>query len=97
MSSRDVRELFHGYKGNPILTGYDFPTMVNSAFNPGAILFRRATLLVRVEERTGLSRLDVATIPDGLAPWKVEPSRGMIPQPDLASRSTAASRTAHRV
>ena len=57
--------------------------MVNAVFNPGAtIIDGRTLLLVRVEDRTGLSSLVVATSEDGLNGWEVDPVRGLQPQRD---------------
>ncbi|TPW14732.1 MAG: cytoplasmic protein [Acidimicrobiaceae bacterium] len=77
----DPRELFRRYDGNPILCATDFPSMVNAAFNPGATTFEGQTLLlVRVEMRSGLSHLAVATSPDGRTNWTLDPHRGMSPE-----------------
>ena len=83
-SGTDVRELFHRFDGNPILTSADFPKMVNAVFNPGATEFEgRTLLLLRVEHRTGLSSLAVTTSDDGLTGWQIDPTRGLEPDPDL--------------
>ncbi len=80
----DVRELFRRYEGNPIITARDFPRMVNAVFNPGATVFEgRTLLLLRVEHRTGLSSLTVATSEDGLTNWQIERGRGLEPDPEL--------------
>jgi predicted GH43/DUF377 family glycosyl hydrolase len=77
-------ELFRRYEGNPILWPSDFPNMVNAVFNPGAVVFEDETLLlVRVEDRSGLSSLHVATSGDGRTNWVVDPDRKM--EPDLGS------------
>jgi predicted GH43/DUF377 family glycosyl hydrolase len=63
----DPRELLQRYSGNPILGPHDFPKMVNAVSNPGAtVIDGRTLLLLRVEYRTGLSSLVVATSEDGL-------------------------------
>ena len=78
----DPRELFKRFEGNPVITASQFPQMVNAAFNPGAVVFDGETLLlVRVEDRTGLSRLVVARSPDGYTDWTVENDRGLFPEP----------------
>jgi predicted GH43/DUF377 family glycosyl hydrolase len=80
----DARELFQRFEGNPIITAVDFPKMVNAVFNPGATEFEgRTLLLMRVEHRTGLSSLVVATSDDGLTGWQIDPARGLDPDPDL--------------
>jgi len=46
---------------------------VNAVFNPGVTEFGGGTLLLaRVEDRTGISHLAVATSADGLGDWIVE-------------------------
>ncbi len=80
----DVRELFQRFEGNPIISSADFPHMVNAVFNPGATeIDGRTLLLLRVEHRTGLSSLAVATSENGLTGWEIDPIRGLKPQPDL--------------
>lgn len=81
--SIDPRELFKRYEGNPILGSGDFPKMANAVFNPGATTFEGETLLLtRVELRSGLSHLAVATSPDGRTGWKIDPDRRFLPQLD---------------
>ena len=76
----DPRELFTRYEANPVITASRFPSMVNAAFNAGATTFDgEALLLVRVEDRTGRSRLVVARSPDGLSDWSIDLDRGMTP------------------
>ncbi|HZO97958.1 MAG TPA: hypothetical protein VFB42_11345 [Gaiellaceae bacterium] len=78
--------LFRRYEGNPILTASDWPQTVNAVFNPGAASLDGETLLlVRVEDRTGISHLCVARSADGLTGWTVEPERVLLP--DLGSPS----------
>ncbi len=77
------RELFRRFEGNPILRASAFPRMVNAAFNPGATMFEGQTvLLVRVEDRSGLSYLAVATSDDGRTGWTVERDRRLLPEVD---------------
>lgn len=77
------REIFRRFPGNPIIGPDDIPSMANAAFNPGAIEFDGETLLlVRVEYRTGVSSLVVATSEDGLTNWKIDPARGLHPEHD---------------
>lgn len=70
------RELFRRYEGNPILLAADFPMMVTAAFNPAATTYEGETLLlVRVEDRTGLSHFAVATSADGRTDWVIDRDR----------------------
>lgn len=80
----DRSEAFLRFEGNPIITAADVAgSGVNAVFNPGAVAFDGGTLLLlRVEDRTGLSRLVVATSPDGLRDWVVDEGRGLDPHPD---------------
>ena len=74
-------ELFHRYEVNPILTATDWPYTVNAVFNPGVTRFGGETLLlVRVEDRTGLSHLSVACSPDGIGDWRIEADRRLLPE-----------------
>lgn len=65
--------LFRRYEGNPILSAADWPHTVNAVFNPGVTeLDGRTLLVVRVEDRTGLSHLALAQSRDGLTGWTIE-------------------------
>lgn len=76
-------ELFQRYEGNPILTAANWPRTVNAVFNPGVAQIEGETvLLARVEDRTGISRLDLARSANGLTDWVVDHDRSMVP--DLA-------------
>jgi predicted GH43/DUF377 family glycosyl hydrolase len=79
-SSNEPIVRFHA---NPIITPAHMPMSVNAVFNPAATLFEGETLLLlRVEHRSGLSSLVVATSPDGLTDWTIDPSRCLEPQLD---------------
>ncbi len=76
-------ELLSRWTRNPILTTADWPYTVNSVFNPGAIRLRdtgEILLLVRVEDRRGISHLGVATSRDGITDWKVRPEPALVPR-----------------
>ncbi len=82
-SPADPRELFRRSSENPILRPQDFPKMVNAVFNPGVtVLDGRTLLLMRVEYRTGLSSLVVATSDDGVTNWEIDPALGLHPLED---------------
>ena len=54
-------ELFRRYAGNPIITACDLSYTANTVFNAGAIQVNGETvLLMRVEDRRGISNLTVA-------------------------------------
>jgi predicted GH43/DUF377 family glycosyl hydrolase len=76
-------ELFRREPTNPILKAVDFPKMVNTVFNPAATVFEGETLLlVRVELRSGLSHLAVATSPNGRSDWTIDHHRRFEPRLD---------------
>ena len=69
------RELLKRHPDNPILKPTDWPYPVNSVFNPGAVRLQDTSetlLLVRVEDRSGLSHLTAARSADGVSDWKIE-------------------------
>jgi predicted GH43/DUF377 family glycosyl hydrolase len=74
------RELFRRVPSNPIIQPRDFPSIVNAVFNPGVTtLDGRTLLLMRVEDRTGLSSLAVALSDDGITGWEIDRVRGLTP------------------
>ena len=74
------RGVFSRYPNNPILTAEHWPGAVNVAFNPSAALVDGVTvLLVRVEDRRGLSHLHAARSVDGFSDWRIDPLPAMSP------------------
>lgn len=81
--AKEVRELFHRHRANPILTSCDFPKMVNAVFNPGVtVLGGQTMLLLRVESRSGISSLITAVSDNGVSDWEIDPARGLQPYLD---------------
>jgi predicted GH43/DUF377 family glycosyl hydrolase len=79
MMDLDNHQLFQRYEANPILVADDWPYTVNAVFNPGVVQHGSDTvLLVRVEDRSGISHLAVARSKDGYTNWRIdqEPSFG---------------------
>jgi predicted GH43/DUF377 family glycosyl hydrolase len=75
----ETETLFTRYVNNPILTCDHF-SGVNVAFNPAAAMVGDTTvLLVRVEDRRGLSHLHVARSSDGFSNWEIAPTPAMSP------------------
>ena len=69
----DRHQLFQRYEANPILVAEDWPYTVNAVFNPGVVRHEDDTvLLVRVEDRSGLSHLSVARSKDGYTDWRID-------------------------
>ena len=79
-------QLLLRYEGNPILTASQWPSTVNAVFNPGVShLDDETVLLVRVEDRTGISHLCPARSANGLTNWVIEPQCSL--RPDLTSEA----------
>lgn len=79
-------ELFKRYDGNPILTAAQWPATVNAVFNPAVTrLGDETVLLVRVEDRTGISHLCPARSSDGLTGWTIDTGSSMLPELDSAT------------
>jgi predicted GH43/DUF377 family glycosyl hydrolase len=76
------QQLFTRHQANPILTAHHWPYTVNSVFNPGATLGPEGEtiLLVRVEDRSGLSHLTVARSSDGLGDWEIDTKPSLEPE-----------------
>jgi predicted GH43/DUF377 family glycosyl hydrolase len=74
MASVRLNQLFSRHPDNPILTPEDWPYTVNAVFNPGATIGPdgETVLLVRVEDRSGLSHFTVARSQDGFTGWRVD-------------------------
>ena len=78
-----LEEPFTRYPGNPILTAKDMPYPANSVFNAGATEMGDNTLLLmRVEDRRGLSLLTVARSKDGFTSWQIDPRPTLPADPD---------------
>jgi len=76
-------ELFQRSPANPVLTAADWPYPVNTVFNPGATQVGDETvLLIRVEDRRGISHLSVARSADGVSGWTVDREPLLTDEPD---------------
>ncbi len=82
MSNHHVT-LLHRYAHNPILTADHWPYGVNTVFNPGATMLEDGTtlLLCRVEDRSGLSHLNVAQSANGITDWTIDDKPTLEPHP----------------
>jgi len=76
--------LFRRFEGNPILTAGEWPYTVNVVFNPGVALLPsgETVLLVRVEDRSGVSHLTVARSSNGYKDWRIDPHPSFEPESD---------------
>ncbi|GBD93298.1 beta-1,4-mannooligosaccharide phosphorylase [bacterium BMS3Abin05] len=78
-----MTELFTRYEKNPILKPEQWPYPVNTVFNAGAAKMNGETvLLVRVEDKTGISHLNTARSKNGISDWRIseKPSFAADPQ-----------------
>ena len=79
----DGTKLFSRNPANPILTARDLPYTANTVMNPGAAAVEGETvLLMRVEDRRGISHLTVARSGNGVDGWRVEPEPSFRSAPD---------------
>jgi predicted GH43/DUF377 family glycosyl hydrolase len=61
-----IYHVFQRYENNPIITNEDIPYSSNTVFNPAACRFGdEIYLLLRVENRMGISHLTLARSKDG--------------------------------
>jgi predicted GH43/DUF377 family glycosyl hydrolase len=82
-------EVLTRHPANPIITAADLPYTANSVFNPAATIRGGETvLLMRVEDRRGLSHLTVARSPDGVAGWRIDAAPTFVGQPDTHPEET---------
>ncbi len=74
-SNHGVEDLFRRHPGNPLFTCASWPYPANAVFNPGATRLPtgETLLLVRVEDRRGISHLTAARSRDGLHDWQIDP------------------------
>jgi len=83
MGNTCFKELFTRYNANPIIQARDIPYQANSVFNAGATRVGDDTLLLmRVEDRRGISHLTAACSRDGITEWRIdaEPTLPASPQ-----------------
>ena len=83
MKNLHFKELFRRHGGNPIITVKDIPYPANSVFNAGATrVGDEVLLLMRVEDRRGMSHLTVARSRDGIGNWRIDKQPSMMPNPE---------------
>ena len=76
-------DLFTRSPHNPIITAAALPYPANSVFNPGAAQVDGQTvLLLRVEDRRGISHLTVARSADGYTDWIFDPEPSLRSAPE---------------
>lgn len=78
-----IKELFHRHPHNPIISINDIPYIANSVFNAGAVKFNdRIILLMRVEDRRGISHFTLAQSKNGINNWQIDSQPTLMPNPD---------------
>ncbi|HOC23759.1 MAG TPA: glycosidase [bacterium] len=83
MSHADFKELFTRHPQNPVIVTADLPYQANTVFNAAAALVGGETLLlIRIEDRRGISHLTVARSKDGVGGWRIDPQPTFPPDPD---------------
>ena len=83
MTDIGSHELFTRHHANPIISAHDVPYPVSAVFNPAAAVVGDETvLLLRVEDRRGLSHLTVARSEDGFSNWRIDHAPSFPPCPD---------------
>jgi predicted GH43/DUF377 family glycosyl hydrolase len=84
MTERGINnDVFVRHPGNPIITAADLPYRANTVFNAGVTQFEDETLLLlRVEDRRGLSHLTVARSKDGITDWRLDSAPTFVADPD---------------
>jgi len=78
---RQYYDLFERHANNPILATDQWPYPAHTSFNAGATKLPdgQTLLLVRVEDRRGISHLTAARSADGLSNWKIDPKPTLFP------------------
>lgn len=82
MEENSFKEIFRRYSKNPLITVKNLPYKANSVFNAGAsIVENEILLLMRVEDRRGISHLTIARSRDGKNNWKIDSRPFIEPDP----------------
>jgi predicted GH43/DUF377 family glycosyl hydrolase len=77
------KELFSRHSGNPIISIDDLPYQANTVFNAGATrVGDEIVLLMRVEDRRGISHLTVARSKNGIDGWRIDAQPTLMPDPE---------------
>jgi predicted GH43/DUF377 family glycosyl hydrolase len=83
IKNNKTNELFHRHPLNPIISINDIPYNANSVFNAGAVkVNEKVFLLMRVEDRRGISHLTLAKSKNGISNWKVSHQPTVMPNSD---------------
>lgn len=89
MKNSRFKELFQRHPNNPIITVDHLPYPANSVFNAGvAGVGKETLLLLRVEDRRGLSHLTAARSTDGVSNWRIHDRPSLMPSPETNPEET---------
>ncbi len=89
MKNSRFKELFQRHPKNPIITVNHLSYPANSVFNAGVAMVGKETLLLlRVEDRRGLSHLTVARSTDGVGNWSIHDRPSLMPSPETNPEET---------
>jgi len=84
MEQSSFKELFQRYPKNPIISKKDLPYLANTVFNAGVTKFKKEfILLMRVEDKRGISHLTLARSKDGIRNWQIDPQPTIISLSDV--------------
>ena len=82
MAGADRGDVFVRHPANPIITAADLPYRANSVFNAGVTQIDGETLLLlRVEDRRGMSHLTAARSADGITNWRIDAAPTFLADP----------------
>ncbi len=82
MADHQFKELFTRHAGNPIIQPNAIPYRAHSVFNAGATSVGDETLLLlRIEDRRGISHLTVARSKNGVSDWVIDTEPTLPPTP----------------
>jgi len=83
MAKQKEEELIFRSRNNPIISISDIPYAANTVFNAGAVQLNGETLLLlRIEDRRGISHLTVARSDDGISNWRIDIKPTFSPDPE---------------
>ena len=76
----ELTDIIKRYENNPIITKESIPYRMNSVFNAAATTYKNKTLLLlRIEDRNGISHLTTATSIDGKTGWEIDKTPTFMP------------------
>lgn len=80
----ELDDLFQRHPRNPLLQATDWPYAAHTVFNPGAVRLASGDtlLLVRVEDRRGISHFTAARSRDGVTDWHIDAQPTFAASPD---------------